>query len=225
MVGYQPADQFSGHVGKRRRGDRADRSPDAAQFSVPSKVLSYMSAGRAIIGLMPSGNPAAADVHTAGGFVATPTVAGANAAADWLAAITSDPRALPDRRGRPDARRMPFRDWPDRPFIRGRHSARCRHSKPEGALSAFVGVGSPDLWINRELRQREPVSRLELALPAVAPTHCVDLAASRSAVATNACASISFDAENWSWGLDAAFILRALGWLSPPRHFLMNLRQ
>ncbi len=94
MVGYQPADQFSDMLASAD-AVIALLEPDAAQFSVPSKVLSYLSAGRAIIGLMPAGNPAAADVHTAGGFVATPTVAGAKAAADWLAAITSDPHALP----------------------------------------------------------------------------------------------------------------------------------
>ncbi len=36
--------------------------PTAAMFSIPSKVLSYMAAGRPILGLMPRDNPAAADI-------------------------------------------------------------------------------------------------------------------------------------------------------------------
>ena len=69
--------------------------PDAAAFSVPSKVLSYLSAGRPTIALLPDGNPAATDVRAAGGFVAAPSSEGATAAADWLAATVADgPDAL-----------------------------------------------------------------------------------------------------------------------------------
>ncbi|MDT4919015.1 MAG: hypothetical protein QOH89_3715, partial [Pseudonocardiales bacterium] len=59
-------------------------------FSVPSKVLSYLSAGRPTIALLPDGNPAAIDVLAAGGFVAAPSPAGASAAADWLADAVAD---------------------------------------------------------------------------------------------------------------------------------------
>ena len=92
-LGYQDADDFSDVLAS------ADvlialLEPDAANFSVPSKVLSYLSAGRPIIALVPEGNPAALDVVQAGGCVAPPTSAGAVEAAVWLAAIRSDKAAL-----------------------------------------------------------------------------------------------------------------------------------
>ena len=68
--------------------------PDAAQFSVPSKVLSYMSAGRPTIALVPGRNPAAQDVDNAGGCVAPPTPDGARAAAKWLCDTMKDPDGL-----------------------------------------------------------------------------------------------------------------------------------
>jgi colanic acid biosynthesis glycosyl transferase WcaI len=84
VLGFQPADRFADVLAS------ADTmiallEPDAAAFSVPSMVLSYLAAGRPTIALVPDGNPAAADVRTAGGFVAEPTSAGAAGAADWLA--------------------------------------------------------------------------------------------------------------------------------------------
>jgi len=65
--------------------------PEATEFSIPSKVLTYMCAGRPIVGLMPSTNPAAADIADCGGFVADPTSAGAQRAAAWIAHEGSDP--------------------------------------------------------------------------------------------------------------------------------------
>jgi colanic acid biosynthesis glycosyl transferase WcaI len=88
IVGYQPADRFA-EVLASADAVIALLEPDAAAFSVPSKVLSYLSAGRPIIALVPEGNPAAADVGSAGGFVDAPTCAGAQHAADWLAATTA----------------------------------------------------------------------------------------------------------------------------------------
>jgi glycosyltransferase involved in cell wall biosynthesis len=93
ILGYQDADHFSDVLAS------ADLliallEPDAANFSVPSKVLSYLSAGRPIIALVPEGNPAALDVLAAGGCVAPPTSAGAAHAAGWLAGIENDPAAL-----------------------------------------------------------------------------------------------------------------------------------
>lgn len=64
--------------------------PDATKFSIPSKVLSYMAAGRPIVGLMPSDNPAAADITDCGGMVADPTDAGVVAAVDWLTLLADD---------------------------------------------------------------------------------------------------------------------------------------
>lgn len=64
--------------------------PDATMFSIPSKVLSYMAAGRPILGLMPADNPAAADIIATGGHVATPDAAGASRSVAWLAALDRD---------------------------------------------------------------------------------------------------------------------------------------
>jgi colanic acid biosynthesis glycosyl transferase WcaI len=64
--------------------------PDATKFSIPSKVLSYMAAGRPILGLMPADNPAALDIRDSGGFVADPTDVGAKAGAGWLAELSGD---------------------------------------------------------------------------------------------------------------------------------------
>ena len=93
ILGYQDADYFSDVLAS------ADilialLEPDAANFSVPSKVLSYLSAGRPIIALVPDGNPAALDVNEAGGCVAPPTSEGAIEAAGWLAGIKNDKAAL-----------------------------------------------------------------------------------------------------------------------------------
>ena len=93
ILGYQPAEELS-DVLASADAVIALLEPDAAQFSVPSKVLSYMSAGRPIIALVPGGNPAALDVDNAGGCVAPPTVGGAHEAADWLCEVVKDPEGL-----------------------------------------------------------------------------------------------------------------------------------
>jgi len=97
LVGFQPAERFADMLGC------ADvvvalLEPDAAKFSVPSKVHSYLSAGRPVIALVPDGNPSAADVAQAGGFVAPPATCGAVAAAEWLRAVASVPERLAQRR-------------------------------------------------------------------------------------------------------------------------------
>jgi glycosyltransferase involved in cell wall biosynthesis len=89
ILGYQPAEDLSDVLAS------ADvlvalLEPDAAQFSIPSKVHSYLCAGRPTIALVPDGNPAAEAVLKAGGFVGVPSCSGARAAADWLAAIAAD---------------------------------------------------------------------------------------------------------------------------------------
>jgi colanic acid biosynthesis glycosyl transferase WcaI len=65
--------------------------PEATMFSIPSKVLTYMAAGRPLIGLMPTDNPAAADIAACGGYVDEPTPDGARRAARWLADHADDP--------------------------------------------------------------------------------------------------------------------------------------
>ncbi len=64
--------------------------PDATRFSIPSKVLSYMAAGRPILGLMPPDNPAAADIIASGGLVADPDENGVAEAAKWVATLAGD---------------------------------------------------------------------------------------------------------------------------------------
>ncbi|MDP9092619.1 MAG: glycosyltransferase family 4 protein [Actinomycetota bacterium] len=83
ILGYQPAEDLSDVLAT---GDVmiALLEPDAAKFSVPSKVLSYLSAGRPIVALVPEGNPCAADVLAAGGYVAAPSREGARQAGQWL---------------------------------------------------------------------------------------------------------------------------------------------
>ena len=56
----------SGRAGERRRPAHAARG-DAGAFSVPSKVLSYLCAGRALLAAVPSDNLAAEVVRSSGG--------------------------------------------------------------------------------------------------------------------------------------------------------------
>ena len=68
--------------------------PEASKFSIPSKVLSYMSAGRPILGLMPADNPAAEDITATGGFVSTPDAAGIRTAVDWIDGLIASPELI-----------------------------------------------------------------------------------------------------------------------------------
>jgi colanic acid biosynthesis glycosyl transferase WcaI len=93
VVPFQPAEILSEVLGS------ADvlvglLEPEATEFSIPSKVLSYMAAGRPILGLMPASNPAAADIRACGGFVADPTAEGARQGAAWLAEVGADAEQL-----------------------------------------------------------------------------------------------------------------------------------
>lgn len=86
---FQPADLLPDVLGS---GDVlvALLEPDATVFSIPSKVLSYLAAGRPVVALMPDDNPAATDVSAAGGFVASPDAEGLAAAVEWLTALADD---------------------------------------------------------------------------------------------------------------------------------------
>jgi glycosyltransferase involved in cell wall biosynthesis len=92
VIPFQPADQFPDMLGA---GDVlvAILEPGASKFSIPSKVLSYLAAGRPLLGLMPADNPAADDITAAGGLVAPPTPAGVAGAAEWIASISGDATA------------------------------------------------------------------------------------------------------------------------------------
>lgn len=89
VLPFQPADDLPVVLGS------ADvlvalLEPDATKFSIPSKVLSYMAAGRPILGLMPGDNPAAIDIKDSGGFVADPSDVGAKSATAWLSELAAD---------------------------------------------------------------------------------------------------------------------------------------
>ncbi|MFJ9317561.1 glycosyltransferase family 4 protein [Pimelobacter simplex] len=63
---------------------------EAGAFSVPSKTLSYLCAGRPVLGLMPGENLASALVSRAGGMVLPPADASLSDAARWVSGVLSD---------------------------------------------------------------------------------------------------------------------------------------
>ena len=67
--------------------------PGASRFSIPSKVLSSLAAGRPVLGLMPEDNPAAKDIKAASGFVGPPTDFGVASAVGWLRRLQANPAA------------------------------------------------------------------------------------------------------------------------------------
>lgn len=68
--------------------------PDASAFSVPSKALSYLCAGRPIVGLLPQSNAAADLLERAGSAVFAPVEASIDAAASWVISVWADPDRL-----------------------------------------------------------------------------------------------------------------------------------
>ena len=63
---------------------------DAGAFSVPSKTLSYLCAGRPVLGLMPSENLASTLVARVDGCVLPPDESSLPAAAEWVEAVLAD---------------------------------------------------------------------------------------------------------------------------------------
>ncbi|RYJ06248.1 MAG: glycosyltransferase WbuB, partial [Actinomycetales bacterium] len=63
----------------------------AGAFSVPSKTLSYLCAGRPVVGLMPAENSASDLIRSTGGFVAPPSSDSVPAVADWVADLMDEP--------------------------------------------------------------------------------------------------------------------------------------
>jgi glycosyltransferase involved in cell wall biosynthesis len=66
-------------------------APDAGEFSVPSKTLSYLCAGRPVLGLMPADNLAAKLLREAGSAVFPPEESSLDSAAGWVREILTDP--------------------------------------------------------------------------------------------------------------------------------------
>jgi len=63
----------------------------AGAFSVPSKTLSYLCAGRPILGLMPAENLASALVTQTGGCVLPPAPSSVAAGAEFITHMLADP--------------------------------------------------------------------------------------------------------------------------------------
>lgn len=63
---------------------------DAGAFSVPSKTLSYLCAGRPILGFMPAENLASKLVSDVDGYVLPPNEGSLPAAADWVRTVLAD---------------------------------------------------------------------------------------------------------------------------------------
>lgn len=64
---------------------------DAGGFSVPSKTLSYLCAGRPVLGLMPSENLAAQLIASVDGCVLAPAAESLDEAVAWINALLDDP--------------------------------------------------------------------------------------------------------------------------------------
>jgi glycosyltransferase involved in cell wall biosynthesis len=119
-----------------------DRS--AGAFSVPSKTLSYLCAGRPVLGLMPAENLAATLVAEAEGCVLPPDEAALPEAGRWVTSLLHDP-ARRDRLGR-QARALAEREF----ALDG-----CA-DRFEEILSAVAGVTSPvhlEMWNKRPLAE------------------------------------------------------------------------
>ncbi|MGI9084586.1 MAG: glycosyltransferase family 4 protein [Aeromicrobium sp.] len=90
LLPFQPADQLSRVLGS---GDVlvALLEPGASKFSIPSKVLSYLAAGRPVLGIMPADNPAAVDIESVGGCVVQPDHDAVADAVAWLESLAANP--------------------------------------------------------------------------------------------------------------------------------------
>ncbi len=66
---------------------------EAGAFSVPSKTLSYLCAGRPVLGLMPPENLASELIRRAEGVALPPEDESLATAADWVQRVLDDPAA------------------------------------------------------------------------------------------------------------------------------------
>jgi colanic acid biosynthesis glycosyl transferase WcaI len=90
VLGFQPAEDLARMLAS---GDVlvAVLEPEASRFSIPSKVLSYLAAGRPILAMTPAENPCVVDVTAGGGHVVAPTDKGAAEGAAWVSSEMVDP--------------------------------------------------------------------------------------------------------------------------------------
>jgi colanic acid biosynthesis glycosyl transferase WcaI len=89
LLPFQPYEQLSEVLGS---GDVLVvlLEQDAGAFSVPSKTLSYLCAGRPVVGLMPSENLASSLVSEVGGCVLPPDEGSLAEAAAWVTSVLTD---------------------------------------------------------------------------------------------------------------------------------------
>jgi colanic acid biosynthesis glycosyl transferase WcaI len=108
LVPFQPYERLSEVLGS---GDVLVvlLEQDAGAFSVPSKTLSYLCAGRPILGLMPAENLAATLVAGVDGCVLTPSESSLPRAASWVRDVFADPE-LADELGK-QARHLAEREF------------------------------------------------------------------------------------------------------------------
>ena len=99
LLPFQPAEQLSQVLGS---GDVlvALLEPGASKFSIPSKVLSYLAAGRPVLGIMPADNPAAVDIERVGGCVVEPDHDAVAGAVTWLEGLSCDRERMTELGGR-----------------------------------------------------------------------------------------------------------------------------
>lgn len=91
LLPFQPYDRLSEVLGS---GDVLVvlLEKDAGAFSVPSKTLSYLCAGRPVVGLIPLENRAAEMVVEAGGRALPPDAGAIPGAAGFVAQVVTDPK-------------------------------------------------------------------------------------------------------------------------------------
>lgn len=84
-------------------------TPEASRYSVPSKALTYLCAGRPVLGLLPTANPVSDVIRESGGIAVDLAESEITEAVAGVVALLSDPDALVDRGRR-------ARDWAERNF-------------------------------------------------------------------------------------------------------------
>lgn len=102
---------------------------DAGRFSVPSKTLSYLCAGRPVLGLMPADNLAARLLRQAGSAVFPPREQALDDAAVWVGEVLSDP-ARAERLGK-ESRALAEREF----------ALETCASRFEDILAGVIGTG------------------------------------------------------------------------------------
>jgi len=141
LLPFQPYDRLPDVLGS---GDvlvvLLDKS--AGAFSVPSKTLSYLCAGRPVLGLMPAENLAATLVAEVDGCVLPPDEAALPEAGRWVASVLQD-AGLRDRLG-DKARALAEREF-------ALDGCATRFERILGRVAGVTPVAHLDIWDERPL--------------------------------------------------------------------------